>query len=87
MVVGSHDVGSAPGPGPNSNTQEDTDMPGRYMHIDSHMEPSSRLIVKNLPKYADESRLRDFFSSHGEVTDTKVMRTRCVTRNLINWLS
>ncbi|XP_042427118.1 multiple RNA-binding domain-containing protein 1-like [Zingiber officinale] len=36
----------------------------------------SRLCVKNLPKYADENRLREFFSQKGEVTDAKLMRTR-----------
>ncbi len=38
--------------------------------------PSSRLCVKNLPKYVDEARLRDFFSGKGEVTDVKVLRTK-----------
>jgi multiple RNA-binding domain-containing protein 1 len=37
---------------------------------------SSRLIVKNVPKYVDERRLKEHFGSHGEVTDCKVMRTR-----------
>lgn len=37
---------------------------------------TSRLIVKGLPKYADEKRLKDHFSTHGQVTDVKVMRTR-----------
>ncbi|XP_074570750.1 multiple RNA-binding domain-containing protein 1 [Curcuma longa] len=36
----------------------------------------SRLCVKNLPKYANENRLREFFSQKGEVTDAKLMRTR-----------
>lgn len=36
----------------------------------------SRIIVKNLPKYATEDRLKEFFSQKGEVTDAKLMRTR-----------
>ncbi|KAF8747156.1 hypothetical protein HU200_013290 [Digitaria exilis] len=38
---------------------------------------SSRLCVKNLPKGADEKRLREVFSRKGEVTDAKVIRTKC----------
>ncbi|KAG8043415.1 hypothetical protein GUJ93_ZPchr0458g22542 [Zizania palustris] len=37
---------------------------------------SSRLCVKNLPKRADERRLREVFSRKGEVTDAKVIRTK-----------
>ena len=37
---------------------------------------SSRLCVKNLPKGADERRLREVFSRKGEVTDAKVIRIR-----------
>ncbi|KAJ0980850.1 hypothetical protein J5N97_009105 [Dioscorea zingiberensis] len=36
----------------------------------------SRLCVKNLPKYVNEERLRDFFSQKGELTDVKLMRTK-----------
>ncbi|KAF8412655.1 hypothetical protein HHK36_000623 [Tetracentron sinense] len=36
----------------------------------------SRICVKNLPKYAVEDRLREFFSQKGEVTDAKLMRTK-----------
>ncbi|KAF1884789.1 hypothetical protein Lal_00028676 [Lupinus albus] len=37
----------------------------------------SRICVKNLPKYALEDRLRDFFSQKGgEITDIKLMRTK-----------
>ncbi|KAI8568595.1 hypothetical protein RHMOL_Rhmol02G0213000 [Rhododendron molle] len=36
----------------------------------------SRLCVKNLPKNVNEKRLREFFSQKGEVTDTKIMRTK-----------
>jgi multiple RNA-binding domain-containing protein 1 len=32
--------------------------------------------VKNLPKGADEKRLREVFSRKGEVTDAKVIRTK-----------
>ncbi|KAF3328058.1 multiple RNA-binding domain-containing protein 1 [Carex littledalei] len=35
----------------------------------------SRICVKSLPKYANEERLREFFSRKGEVTDAKVIRT------------
>jgi hypothetical protein len=41
------------------------------------VEPSSRLCVKNLPKYITEAKLREHFSAKGEVTDVKVARTRC----------
>jgi multiple RNA-binding domain-containing protein 1 len=37
---------------------------------------SSRLCVKNIPKYVDEARLKEFFSKKGEVTDVKVLRTK-----------
>jgi len=37
---------------------------------------TSRLIVKNLPKYVDSERLKEHFGSHGEVTDCKVIMTR-----------
>lgn len=36
----------------------------------------SRICVKNLPKYANEDRLREFFSQKGEITDAKLMRTK-----------
>ncbi|KAM6575210.1 hypothetical protein CsatA_023537 [Cannabis sativa] len=36
----------------------------------------SRICVKNLPKYAAEDRLREFFSKKGEITDAKLMRTK-----------
>ena len=39
--------------------------------------PTSRICVKNLPKYIDDRRLREHFAAKGEVTDAKVMRTRC----------
>jgi multiple RNA-binding domain-containing protein 1 len=37
----------------------------------------SRVCVKNLPPDADASRLREHFSARGEVTDAKILRTRC----------
>lgn len=40
-------------------------------------EKTSRLMVRNIPKYVDEVKLREFFGSQGEITDSKVMRTRC----------
>lgn len=32
--------------------------------------------MKNLPKHVNESRLREFFSEKGEITDAKLMRTK-----------
>lgn len=37
---------------------------------------SSRIIVKHLPSKATEKRLRELFSSCGEVTDVKLMKTK-----------
>lgn len=42
--------------------------------------PTSRICVKNLPKYVDDRRLREHFAAKGEVTDAKVMHARCDTR-------
>lgn len=36
----------------------------------------SRIIVKGLPKYADEDKIRTFFNRKGEVTDVKLMKKR-----------
>lgn len=36
----------------------------------------SRIIVKGLPKYLTEDRLRQHFSQRGDVTDVKIMRKR-----------
>lgn len=36
----------------------------------------SRLIVKGLPKYFDEQKLRNHFSKKGDVTDVKLMKKR-----------
>ncbi|KAL1537533.1 multiple RNA-binding domain-containing protein 1-like [Salvia divinorum] len=41
-----------------------------------HRRIMSRICVKNLPKYAAEDHLREFFSQKGEVTDAKLMRTK-----------
>lgn len=40
---------------------------------------SSRIIVKHLPSKVTEKRLRELFSSCGEVTDVKLMKTRSGT--------
>lgn len=37
----------------------------------------SRVIVKGLPLYADERRLREHLGGIGLLTDVKVVRTRC----------
>lgn len=37
---------------------------------------STRLILKNLPKNADEARVRELFKAKGDVTDVKVLRTK-----------
>lgn len=36
----------------------------------------SRLIVKGLPKHLTEERLKNHFSSAGEVTDARIRRTK-----------
>lgn len=38
---------------------------------------TSRLCVKNIPKYVNEARLRRFFSEQGDVTDVKIVKTKC----------
>ncbi|KAG1656825.1 hypothetical protein FOA52_008459 [Chlamydomonas sp. UWO 241] len=38
--------------------------------------PSSRICIKNVPKYVEEKRLREHFAAKGEVTDVKLLRTR-----------
>lgn len=38
--------------------------------------PTSRVCVKNLPKYITEASLRKHFAAKGEVTDIKIMKTR-----------
>ena len=40
--------------------------------------PSSRLCVKNIPKHLKDDRLREHFAARGEVTDVKILKTRCV---------
>jgi multiple RNA-binding domain-containing protein 1 len=37
---------------------------------------SSRLIVKNIPKYIKEDRLREHFAAKGTITDVKLLRTK-----------
>jgi hypothetical protein len=38
--------------------------------------PTSRLCIKNIPKYLPEQRLKDHFSVKGQVTDIKILKTR-----------
>jgi multiple RNA-binding domain-containing protein 1 len=38
-------------------------------------ESSSRILVKNLPKYITQERLKSLFSSHGTITDVKLIKT------------
>eukprot|EP00871_Galdieria_phlegrea_P003519 jgi/Galph1/4168/GphlegSOOS_G2846.1 len=40
------------------------------------MEETSRLLIKGLPKHITEKRLCELFSSQGEVTDVKILKTR-----------
>jgi multiple RNA-binding domain-containing protein 1 len=40
-------------------------------------EASSRLCVKNIPKYLTDKRLKEHFSARGAVTDVKILKTRC----------
>ena len=37
---------------------------------------SSRIIVKNLPQYVDENRMKVHFSQKGEITDVKIVRDK-----------
>ncbi|KAI3433825.1 hypothetical protein D9Q98_003629 [Chlorella vulgaris] len=57
--------GAAPPQAPAEHPQEPEEHPA-----------TSRICVKNLPKYVDDRRLREHFAAKGEVTDAKVMRTR-----------
>ena len=41
-------------------------------------EKTSRLIVKNLPKHIQESRLRKIFEKHGTITDLKLVKTKYI---------
>lgn len=41
---------------------------------------NSRLIVKNLPKFLSEDKLKKHFSSQGSVTDAKIMYKDGVSR-------
>jgi multiple RNA-binding domain-containing protein 1 len=38
--------------------------------------PTSRLCIKNIPKYLPEQRLKDHFSTKGQVTDVKILKAR-----------
>jgi len=49
-----------------------------YGEDDEPAPPSSRLCVKNVPKHlVDSARLREHFARQGEVTDCKILKTRC----------
>jgi multiple RNA-binding domain-containing protein 1 len=37
---------------------------------------TSRVIIKNLPKYVNEKRLRDMFGAKGEITDVRLMKSQ-----------
>ena len=39
-------------------------------------ESTSRILVKNLPKYITQERLKSHFSSHGTITDLKLIKTK-----------
>lgn len=43
--------------------------------------PTSRLIVKNIPRHLSEERLREHFGKQGIITDAKIMRKNDKTRN------
>ena len=42
--------------------------------------PCSRLIVKNLPKYYNEEKLKEHFGTKGAITDAKIMRKGNLSR-------
>lgn len=48
------------------------------MMEEHHEEPSSRICVKNVPKYVTEKRLKEHFAAKGVVTDVKILKTRWV---------
>ena len=39
-------------------------------------EATSRLCVKNVPKYLTEKRLKEHFAAKGAVTDVKILKTK-----------
>jgi multiple RNA-binding domain-containing protein 1 len=39
-------------------------------------EASTRLCVKNIPKYLTEKRLKEHFGARGAVTDVKILKTK-----------
>jgi hypothetical protein len=41
-------------------------------------QPTSRLCVKNIPKHLTEQRLKEHFGAKGQLTDVKILKTRCV---------
>ncbi|KAJ9530616.1 hypothetical protein QJQ45_014764, partial [Haematococcus lacustris] len=51
----------------------DADQAGRG---ECTLAPTSRLCIKNIPKYLSEAQLKQHFAAKGDVTDVKIMRTR-----------
>jgi multiple RNA-binding domain-containing protein 1 len=50
-----------------------------YGEEDEPAPPCSRLCVKGIPKHLlANDRLREHFAERGEVTDVKILKTRCV---------
>lgn len=47
---------------------------------------TSRLCVKNLPKYATEKRIKDHFAEKGLITDAKLVKTRCAEQCVVGWV-
>jgi len=37
---------------------------------------NTRICVKNVPKHVTESRLKEFFGQHGQVTDVRIVKTK-----------
>lgn len=60
----------APAPAPPSH-----DPPSAPDGTPAEDKPSTRLCIKNFPKYVNEDRLRKHFGLKGEVTDIKIMKT------------
>jgi RNA recognition motif-containing protein len=55
-----------------------SDEPRQYEQPAVKVKPSSRLIVKNIPKHITDARLKAHFATKGEVTDVKILKTKYV---------